>query len=529
MTTLDQIAGPHRSAKNGADVHSSPRETETKAGASTGGARNPPNPPPRTALSSAPFDPDQPLFWFSKTDAWRYRDAFEGTLILGSPGSGKTSNSGNAIADAFLRTPNAGLLILTAKPEETLKWIERIKAHGREKDLILFNAESGHMFDPIWYEWNRPGRGAGDHEGIIEFFSILLSIGKQHIGLNNDRFWELATEALMRTAIVLLSLAGEQISIVNMHRLIQSLPSRPGEFEEEPWQKDSYCAAIINTIREREDSLTAAQWSDLDMATHFAFKRWPGLDERPRSSIEMTWGGMADKFLFQPFNRLFCSGKCTFLPEMTTHEGKIIIVDFPMLEYGHETGRFINILIKLAFQRSWLRRNLEESSNPVVLWQDEFQYFLTRRDNSFQQTCRGSHCAVVCITQNVLNLAEELGETQPGSKTKSFCGNLALTIAHQQNCPDTCTFAADKIGKEYKYLDSFNADTAGNTSTGATRQLVYNVEPIEFSRLLKPDGANPYSTAIIYQGGKVFQATVTDENPRGCNYLTVAFSRDKRT
>jgi hypothetical protein len=90
----------------------------------------------------------------------------------------------------------------------------------------------------------------------------------------------------------------------------------------------------------------------------------------------MTWSGMADKFLFNPFNRLFCSGKCTFTPELTTHEGKIIICDFPLLEYGHETGRLINIILKLIFQRAWLRRRLSESPNPVFIWQDEFPYFV---------------------------------------------------------------------------------------------------------------------------------------------------------
>ena len=68
----------------------------------------------------------------------------------------------------------------------------------------------------------------------------------------------------------------------------------------------------------------------------------------------MTWSGMADKFLFNPFNRLFSSGKCSFTPEMTMEEGKIIISDFPLLEHGHETGRTINVILKLIFQRAWL-------------------------------------------------------------------------------------------------------------------------------------------------------------------------------
>ncbi len=88
------------------------------------------------------------------------------------------------------------------------------------------------MFDPLKYEWNRPGRGAGELETIIDLFTTLLAIGKTHGGMSSDRFWELAAEQLMRNVLVLLSLAGEPVSIANMHRVIMSLPTRPGEFEE---------------------------------------------------------------------------------------------------------------------------------------------------------------------------------------------------------------------------------------------------------------------------------------------------------
>jgi hypothetical protein len=297
------------------------------------------------------------------------------------------------------------------------------------------------------------------------------------------------------------------------------------------WQKDSYCAQLIAQVRARQETLSPYQWSDLEVCTQYIFKKWPAFDERPRSSLEMTWSGMADKFLFNPFNRLFCSGECSFSPEMTTHEGRIVICDFPMLEYGIETGKTINVLLKLIFQRSWLRRNLADSPNPVFLWQDEFQYFATpRSDNFFQQTCRGSRVTVVCLTQNILNLAEELGEAQPGSKTKSFLGNLAIKIFHQQNESETCTYAADQIGKEYRYIDNFNAGNGGESgqshaSVGASRQLAYLKEPIEFTRLMKPDSVNPLAEGVVYLSGKTFQATQTKQNPKGRNYLSVHFSR----
>ena len=466
----------------------------------------------------------------SDGDHIRWLDMTEGSVISGSAGGGKTSTSGKQLAHGLLRTPHSGALILTAKSEETTNWINYAKACGREKDLIVFNSESGYVFDPLHYEWTRPGRGSGDLESIIDFFSTLVSIGKKEVGHGHDPFWERGNEQLMRNVIKLLELAGERVSIANIDRVIKSMPTRLGEHEEEPWQKTSYCAQLIAAIRARQDTLTEDQWSDLDFATQYVFNKWPAFDERPRSSLEMTWSGMADKFLFNPFNRLFCSGKCSFTPEMTTHEGKIIICDFPMLEYGHETGRLINIILKLIFQRAWLRRKLSESPNPVFLWQDEFQYFVTRRDNFFQQSCRGSRVAVVCLTQNILNLSEELGEAQPGSKTKSFLGNLAIKIFHQQNDTETCEYAANQIGKEYRFIPNFNAGSGDNnhshSSVGGSYQLVHIVDPIEFTRLIKPDSANPYAQAIVYLSGKAFEATKTEQNPKGRNYLSVLFSRE---
>jgi hypothetical protein len=472
---------------------------------------------------------DTPILSLSDSDYLDLRALCEGVLITGAPGAGKSSTSGKQLAYALLRVPRMGALVLTAKAEETQNWIGYAKACGRERDLIVFNAESGHCFDPLHYEWTRPGRGAGDLESVIDFFSTLVSIGKKEVGHGHDPFWERGNEQLMRNVIKLLDLAGERVSIANIDRVIKSLPTRPGEYEEEAWQREAFCAQLIAAIKARKDTLTPDQWGDLDFATQYIFRKWPAFDERPRSSLEMTWSGMADKFLFNPFNRLFCSGKCSFTPEDTTHRNRIVICDFPLLEYGHETGRLINVILKLIFQRAWLRRRLSESPNPLFLWQDEMQYFVTRRDNFFQQTCRGSRVAVVCLTQNILNLSEELGEDQPGSKTKSFLGNLGVKVFHQQNDTETCNYAADQIGREYRYLDNFNAGSAGNNqlhaSVGGSQQLVHLVEPIEFTRLMKPDSISPYAQAIVYQSGKPFNATKSERNPKGRNYLPVLFSR----
>jgi len=108
---------------------------------------------------------DQWILPLTDQDGWSARDSFEGTLITGSPGSGKTSNSGKNLAYALLKAnPRYGALVLPAKAGETERWKGYLRDTGRGDDLILFNAESGHCFDPLFYEWNRPGRGAGDLE-----------------------------------------------------------------------------------------------------------------------------------------------------------------------------------------------------------------------------------------------------------------------------------------------------------------------------------------------------------------------------
>jgi len=143
---------------------------------------------------------DLPVLSLSEADHLSLRDLVEGTLITGAPGSGKTTTSGKQLAYALLKTRNTGGLVLTAKAEETNNWVAYAKACGREKDLIVFNAESGLRFDPLHYEWTRPGRGAGDLESIIDFFSTLVSIGKKEVGHGHDPFGKGATSNSCATA-----------------------------------------------------------------------------------------------------------------------------------------------------------------------------------------------------------------------------------------------------------------------------------------------------------------------------------------
>ena len=176
-------------------------------------------------------------------------------------------------------------------------------------------------------------------------------------------------------------------------------------------------------------------------------------------------------------------------------------------------------MVKLVFQRAYLRRDVQQYPMPVFIFGDEMQRFLLPKglDNAFHQVCRSMRVAVCYVTQNLSQVAEEYSEHEPGSRTKAFLGNLMLKIFHQQNDTDTNEYAANLIGKEYRHLKSSNISHGGGMTSGKHEQLLYKLEPDTFTQLPKPGPSNPVSTAIVYQGGKTF----CDAH----NYLAVNFTR----
>src|ERR1700728_507310 len=243
---------------------------------------------------------DTPILSLTEIDCLSARTLFQGTAIFGDPGSGKSSTSLMQIIRALLLA-GFGFLFCTTKPEDTQNYIAYVRKCGREKDLIVFSPDSGLSYDPIAHEWNRStGRGAKDVETIVDYFDTLISLGKNYAGGGDQRFFELASQQITRVPTHLLKLAEKPVSIPNIARAISSFPTYLGAEESEEWQKHSFTAELIQAIKLRKDSLTEEDWENLQAASEFIFHRWATLDERPRSSIAMTFDGMADRFLYNP-------------------------------------------------------------------------------------------------------------------------------------------------------------------------------------------------------------------------------------
>ena len=88
--------------------------------------------PKRPTALSGQWPLDMPLVQFSPLaeDIWTLEDAFQGTVIFGSTGSGKTSGSGQLLALKFLKAGFGGL-VLCVDIEEANLWRSYLKAAGR--------------------------------------------------------------------------------------------------------------------------------------------------------------------------------------------------------------------------------------------------------------------------------------------------------------------------------------------------------------------------------------------------------------
>jgi hypothetical protein len=350
---------------------------------------------------------------------------------------------------------------------------------------------------------------------------------QDHTG--SGQYFANAVEELIRAAVIVLSNAGEPISILTIHRVICSLPTYKEQIEEEAWQT-TVCGRLILSLRDRKDSFTPSQWDDLEVAIGYLMEKWPEHDPRTRSNIESTWSGMASKFVYDPVRSMFCGGRVDFTPEQTTHQHLVVIIDMPTLEYGKAASKLCQVGMKMVFQKAWLRHPyVPGCCHGAFLFQDEFAHVMSR-DESFHMVCRGSAIAPVCILPNILNMAaEEFGEQTPGSRTLGFLGLLSIRIWHANSETRTNEWCADQIGKEFRHMSGWNAgnsESGGHTGISGSMQHQYILEPHEFTKLVKPDGENPFSEAIVYVSGRTFAASRTAARPEGASYLRVFFSRE---
>ena len=472
---------------------------------------------------------------------WTLRDAVRGVQIFGGIGSGKSSGSGRTIAKAYLDHGFGGI-VLTGKVDETPTWLNYIKEAGRMQDVVLFSPDPAQYFgqypelrdrheskifrfNPLQYERERSGIGAGETRNIVNLFTSLAKMGSRASGegSSGSGFWERAMRRCIQAAVNLLVLADKKITVTEIANIIRHTPltGEPlhkfdyGKMEDlQSWANRyktiAYLLQARDMVVQSQDEMQAMTF---DVVKHYLLMEFQALAPETRSSILEHFYSLADPFRTGLLAKHFAGENSPEVLPENTFDGAIIILDFPVKEHL-EVGIYAQTLYSKIWQQAVERRSVDGNTRPVFMWVDEAQNFINNELVMFQTTARSSRACTTLLSQNISNYYSYIGGSNAKEMTHSLLGNLATTILHNNNDHVMNEWGANTIGKDYKGKSSTNEQ-----NITLTKELQYQFLPKNFS-LLKTGGRenNGIVEAVVLCAGKRFA------NKK--NYQVIKFDQD---
>ena len=450
-----------------------------------------------------PWPMEQPLYAFGSdakgkpVDYLTIGDLYEGTMVLGRSGSGKTSSTGRALLLATGAAQYA-MVITTAKPGDAREVRDFLAQVGREKDIIEVNPQSGN-FNFLQY-WSDMGADTGQ---LVEMLMTIAGTSSRAGRANQDDIWSKAMREWLANALDLLRLAGQPLSMSYLAALAKTSAQTREEAESGEWRRTSTVAYCLKEAKTREEAgdFTASQTADLELCGRYWLHELPGMADRTRSSIEMTTNATLAPFARGWLRDRFCGGTADITPE-ALESGKILLLNYPVKEH-QEAGQLAQTAWKLMVQRWVERRAITPETRPLLLFSDECQFFLTREDVQFQTTARSSRTATVYLTQNRPNVVKELGDEK---EADSLFGNLATKIFHCNDERTTNEWAAYTIGQNlvYRKSDGTSGGQSGfGFNTGRSEQRDFEVAPSDFLSLRTGGPQNGlHCEAVLFRSGR---------------------------
>jgi len=447
----------------------------------------------------------------NKLNPWTLRHSFEGTQIFGATGSGKTSGSGYHLATGMLRCGFGGL-VLTVKPEDYKTWIKYGKATGRSGDFLFIEPGGRYRFNFLDYEYRHHRKmGTNLTQNLVSLFCTAMEGGQERESAS-DPYWEDALRQLLTNAIDLVALATGTVRLDDIAKVIRTAPESRSEAESKAWQEQSVCWRYLKLAESK--TTRAEDRKDLEETLDYWMIDYAGLTARTRSVVVSSFTSKATTLLRSPLRELFCSDvvegedksdKQAVTPD-DSHAGKVLILNLPVKEFG-EAGRFAQIIFKTVWQRATERRDEKApGAQPVFLWADEAQHFITNHDMLFQQTARTKRAATVYLTQNISNYYAQFTGRNGTATADSLVGNLQTKIFHANGDPVTNEWAERLFGKDRRLLQS-QSQSLQDMSKAVHESILPVVPTVTFPTLRKGGPPDGRVEAVIFQGGRLWEAT----------------------
>jgi type IV secretory pathway TraG/TraD family ATPase VirD4 len=410
---------------------------------------------PSEATSAGRWPLDLELIRWSKypKDAFTLQDALQDVIVFGQKGSGKTSGTGRLIARKYLQAGFSGLVVC-AQPEEADIWSGYLKEAGREADGVFFTLDGPHRFNPLAWEASQSG-GENFAANVVNLLLDIVSVKKEGSpGQNDAYFWVSQRRQYLDSIVTLLMLGGEEIRLVNIHRLMASTPAKPSDADNTLWQRGNYLWDTLQKAKQKHPG-----HEGLENTRRYFLNDLAKLDDRPRGIIEIEAKGILHSLTSGKLSELF-GGTTNVSPLDVTEGSKVIVVDIPALK--HRTiGQLAALIWLLTFQVAAQRRAYTAPhTRPCFLYADEKQLFaIPETDARFQSTSRHHGVSVVSLTQSIPGLTDAYGGK---AATDAALSHYCTRIFHANNCAVTNEWASRSLGKIDQVKQSLSSSYGRN-------------------------------------------------------------------
>ena len=381
---------------------------------------------------------------------WNRHDRFTrrhvlngGVLIMGRPGSGKTSGSGMTLGRAIVGDPLSSMLILAAKPEDAAMW-RRIFAEKR-RTLLEFSPGGRlrcNMIDFIQ-------RCGGDTREVVDFILTAAEVlrGESQGGGEYGSFFQDEERRYLYHAVEILRQAGVAVSAPNLQQFISGAALSAEQRNSEAW-REGFHNGCLRAAAAREKS--AREKHDVELATMAWAKEWVTMAQRTRSCV---LAGMLNTLFY------FNSGIARELISTSTNcspldmlQGRSILVNCPSSEYGL-SGVLISTCWKYLTQKTILARSFKPGDFWNCIWADEAWQVTTSFDQHYAATSRSHGGAMVYLVQSRDSFYSALKGENGKHFADTLIGMFHHRIFHALGSADDAEWASSLLGrrKEISY------------------------------------------------------------------------------
>jgi TraM recognition site of TraD and TraG len=409
----------------------------------------------------------------SAHDALTLRDLCEGMLVLGNPGSGKSSTTGTILPLAAL-AHGWGVVAYTTKPDDARLWVELCRKTGRLPHLRVVRPDGGTFFNIIRYELERPTAGGGNSLRLASQLMEVFREGKPNaMPTEAGEFFTAQGQILLCNAIDALRLAGEPVSFGALSRFVETTPKHALDLREESFFAGECC----RVLRAADSAaVTPAERELYQTVSRYFLVTFPNMNERTRGDVLATCDSALFELTREPFRQLLDAPPergCSFVPEML-EDGAVLVIDCPVSVHG-PVGRMLTICFKRLVKDMLRRRMVRgETTRPILNFCDECQTYVTRDDADFQQVCRSNRVVTAFLTQSIDNLEAVLGND---AHTNALANALTTHIYH---CTSgrTAEWIQKRVAEMWRSMQS--------TQYGGRRPDEYTPPSVHVSEALHP-------------------------------------------